>query len=178
MCRIFDIVEDVLNVVEVTPEEPFQFAAPEFGVRVEDPPEDLGEEETFSPNLAALLSQVMNSTAASVPLEEIPELPSAMVTLASTLLSRDANESRPRLSLAVYGNDALFQQRPSFTSSTNRMRERVGSVIVDVSLRLNETVKNIFGPPNSNVVMQRFTKSTVCPHSLWSLIIRLLVEML
>ena len=178
MCRIFDIVEDVLNVVEVTPEEPFQFAAPEFGVRVEDPPEDLGEEESFTPNLAVLLSQVMNSTAASTPLEEMPELPPAMVTLASTLLSRDANESRPRLSLAVYGNDALFQQRPSFTSNNNRMRERVGSVIVDVSLRLNGTMKNILRPPNSNVVMQSFTKSTVCPHSLWSLIIRLVMEML
>ena len=147
--------------MEVTPEEPFQFAAPDFGVRVEDPPEDLGEEETFSPNLAVLLSQVMNSTAASMPLEEMPELPPAMVTLASTLLSRDANESRPRLSLAVYGNDALFQQRPSFTSSTNRLRERVGSVIVDLTLRLNNRVLNVEHPPDSNVVRQQFTKSTV-----------------
>ena len=154
--------------MEVTPEEPFQFAAPDFGVRVEDPPEDLGEEETFSPNLAVLLSQVTNSTAASMPLEEMPELPSAMVTLASTLLSRDANESRPRLSVTVYGNDALFQQRSSFTSSTNRMRERVGSVIVDLTLRLNNRVLNVERPLNSNVVRQQFTKSLVGLYLIYS----------
>ena len=162
--RIFDIVENVLNVVEVTPEEPFQFAAPDFGVRVEDPPEDLGEGESFTPNLAVLLSQVMNSTAASMPLEEMPELPPAMVTLASSLLTPD-NGSRPRLSMSVYGNDALFSQRPSFISSNNRVTERVGSIIVDITLRLNRRVLNVLRPPNSNIVMQHFTKSLVSYHS-------------
>ena len=63
-------MNDVLNVVKVAPEKPFEFAAPYFGVRVEDPPEDLDDEELFAPNLGTLLSQVMNRTAARMQMEE------------------------------------------------------------------------------------------------------------
>ena len=159
--RIFAIVEDVLNVVEVTHGNPFQFAAPEFGVRVEYPPEDLGEEDTFTPNMAALLSQVMNITAANMPMGEMPELPPAMVNLSSTLLSRDTTGRRPRISAAVYGRDALFQERPSFISRNNRETERVGSIVIDISLRMNKSAVSISGPPNSNIVRPSFMKSLV-----------------
>ena len=157
--RIFVIVEMVLNVVEVTPGNPFQFAAPEFGVRVEDPPEDLGVEETFSPNLASLLAEIMNRTAANQQMEETPELPPAMVSLASTLLTPDSIGTRPRISAAVYGCDSLFQQRSSFIASNNLETVIVGSIVVDISLRRNGSVLNILRPPNSNVVIQNFTKS-------------------
>ena len=159
--RIFAIVEMVLNVVEVTPGNPFQFAVPEFGVRVEDPPEDLGKEETFSPNLASLLAEIINRTAANQQMDEIPELPPAMVSLASTLLTPDSNGTRPRISAAVYGRDSLFQQRSSFIARNNLETVIVGSIVVDISLRRNGSVLNISRPPNSNVVIQNFTKSMV-----------------
>ena len=54
--RILRIVDDVLNVVEEVPEKPFEFAAPYFGVQVEEPPEDLDDEKLFAPDLGALLS--------------------------------------------------------------------------------------------------------------------------
>ena len=153
-------MEDVLNVMEVTHGNPFQFAASEFGVRVEYPPEDLGEEDTFTPNMAGLLSQVMNITAASVPMGEMPELPPAMVNLSSTLLSRDTTGRIPRISAVIYGRDALFQERSSFISR-NRETERVGSIVIDISLRLNKSAVSISGPPNSNVVRPSFMKSLV-----------------
>ena len=83
--------------MEVTSEDPFEFAAPDFGVRVEDPPEELREEDYFTPNIAGLLSRIMNITAAKLPMEEMPELPPAMVNLSSTLLSRDTTGRRPRI---------------------------------------------------------------------------------
>ena len=149
----------VLNFVEVTPENPFQFAAPEFGVRVEDPPEDLGEEETFSPNLASLLAEIMSRAAANQQMEEIPELPPAMVLLASTLLTPDNNGTRPRISAAVYGRDSLFQQRSGFIANNNLETVIVGSIVVDISLRRNGSVLPILRPPNSNIVIHNFTKS-------------------
>ena len=154
-------MEDVLDVVEVTPENPFEFAALEFGVRVEDPPADLGGEDSFTPNITALFNDIMSSTAGSVQMEEMPELPPAMVTLASTLLSPDNTGARPRISTSIYGRDSLFQQRRSFVVSTNQQQERVGGTIIDLTLRLNGNVMNIFRPPNSNVVRPSFTKSMV-----------------
>ena len=150
-------MEIVLNVVAmaVTPGNPFHFATPEFAVRLEDPSEELGEENFFIPNIAALLSQIMNKTAANMPTGELLELPPAMVNLSSTLLSRDTTGRRPRISAVIYGRDALFQER------INRGTERVGSIILDISLRLNGSVKTVSAPPNSNVVKPSFTKSMV-----------------
>ena len=156
--RILEIVEDVLNVVMVTPDDPFEFAAPDFGVRVEDPPEDLGEEESYSPNLEALLSQVMHSTTTSM---EMPELPSAAVTLSSTLLLPDDMGNRPQISTSLFARDSLFQQRESFSRMNNRAREIVGGIVLDLTLRSNRVVKTVLGPPNSNVVQPRFNKSVV-----------------
>ena len=158
--RILEVVEDVLNVVEVTPEEPFEFAAPAFGVRVEDPPQDLGAEETFTPNITALFSRIMNSTS-RMQTETMPELPPAMVTLGSTVLRPENNESRVTVSTSIYGSDSLFQQRQSFIERTNREREQVGGIVLDVVLRQNGKVANVFRPPNSNVVRPSFTKSAV-----------------
>ena len=160
--RIFAIVEMVLNFVEVTPGNPFHFAAPEFGVRVEDSPEDLGDEEAFSPNIA----EILNRIAANQQMDEIPKLPPAMVSLASTLLTPDSNGARPRISAAVYGRDSLFQQRSSFIASNNLETEMVGSIVVDLSLRRTGSVLNILHPPNSNVIIQNFTKSLVSLHTL------------
>ena len=154
--RILGIVEDVLNVVEVTPEKPFEFAAPDFGVRVEDPPEDLDLKESYAPDLGALLSQVMGSTTASM---ETPEVPPAAVTLSSALLERDSKGNRPRISTSVFARDSLFRQRDSFR--TNRPREIVGGIVVDLSLRSDGQVKTVLRPPNSNVVRPSFTKSMV-----------------
>ena len=164
--RIFSIVEMVLNFVEVTPGNPFQFAAPGFGVRVEDPPENLGEEEIFSPNISSLLAEIMSRTAANQQVEEISELPPAMVSLASTLLTpKHSNGTRPLISIAVYGRDSLFQQRSSFIASNDLETEIVGSIVVDISLRKNGSVLNILHPPNSNVVTQKFTKLLVSLHT-------------
>ena len=157
--RLLEIVDQVLNFVDVNPDEPFQFSAPEFGVRVEDPPEDLEEGGVFSPSIAPLLNDIMSSAAGNM---EIPELPPAMVTLASTLLRPVKNGGRrPRISTSIFGRDSLFQQRRSFIMRTNRTQEGVGSIVLDITLRLDGTVKNVFRPPNSNVVRPGFTKSTV-----------------
>ena len=158
ICRILEIVEDVLNVVEATPDDPFEFAAPGFGVRVEDPPEDLDEVESYSPNLEALLSQVMSSITTSM---EMSEGPAAAVTLSSTLLQQDDKGNRPRVSTSVFARDSLFQQRDSFNRRNNRITEIVGGIIVDLSLRSNGVVQNVFKPRNSNVVKPRFIKSLV-----------------
>ena len=147
--------------MEVTSEDPFEFATPDFGVQVEDPPEKLRKEDYFTPNIAGLLDQVMNITAAKLPMGEMPELPPAMVNLSSTLLSRDTTGRRPRISTVVYGRDALFQKRPSCTARNNRETERVGSIVIDISLRLNRRVINISAPPNSSVVRPSFTKTMV-----------------
>lgn len=60
----------VLNAVELAPDNPFEFAAPEFGVRMEDPPEDLGDDETFIPNIADLLRNIVSSTAGNMQMEK------------------------------------------------------------------------------------------------------------
>ena len=159
--RLLGAVEDVLNVVEVTPETPFVFAAPEFGVRVEGPPEDLGEEESFTPNITGLLNDIMSSTAGNMPMKEVPELPPAKVTLASTLLNQDNNGSRPSISMSIFGRDSLFQQRSSFIIRNKLQQEKVGGIVLDITLRLNGKVMNIDLPPNSNVVRPTFTKSMV-----------------
>ena len=161
--RILAIVETVLNVVDVAPGDPFQFAAPEFGVHVESPPEDLRKEDAFTPNIAGLLSQIMNITLANMPMGELPELPGATVNLSSTLLSRNTTGSRPLVSAAIYGRDSLFQERPR----NNREIERVGSIIVDISLRSNGSVISISRAPNSNVVRPSFTKSMVSHAWMW-----------
>ena len=160
-------METVLNVVDMASGDPFQFAAPEFGVQVESPPEDLREEDTFTPNIAGLLSQVMNITSANMPMGELPELPAAKVNLSSTLLSRNTTGSRPLISTAIYGRDSLFQEIPSFTARNNRETERVGSIIVDISLRSNGSVISISRAPNSNVVRPSFTKSMVSHAWMW-----------
>ena len=152
-------MNDVLNVVEVAPEKPFEFAAPYFGVRVEDPPEDLDDEKLFAPNLGTLLSQVMNRTAASMQMEEMPEVPSAAISLLSTLL-RDNNGTKRLISISVFVRDSLFQERASMTTD-NCTREIVGSIVVDLSLRSGGKVIPIAKPPNSNVVRPHFTKTMV-----------------
>ena len=157
--RLLETVDQVLNVVNVNPDEPFEFATSEFGVRVEDPPEDLEDGGSFSPSIAPLLNDIMSSAAGNM---EMPELPPAMVTLASTLLRPSDNGGRrPRISTSIFGRDSLFQQRRSFIMRTNRAQEGVGSIVLDITLRLDGTVKNVFSPPNSNVVRPGFTKSTV-----------------
>ena len=153
-----EFVEDVLNVVEVTAEDPFEFAAPDFGVRVEDPPEDLGETETFSPDLGALLIQVMSSTTTST---EMSEVPSAAVTLSSTLLQRDDKGNRPRISTSVFARATLFQQRDSFNRRNSLANQIVGGIVLDLTLRSKGEVKTVLGTPNSNLVRPRFTKSMV-----------------
>ena len=87
------LVVTILNVVEVAPERTFEFAAPDFGLRVEEPPEVLDDEKLFAPDLGALLSQVMNSTAASMQMKEMPEVPSAAISLSPTLLTKGDNGS-------------------------------------------------------------------------------------
>ena len=148
--------------MEVTPGDPFQFAAPEFGVHVEEPPSVLGADNTFTPNISGLFSQIMNISLANLPMGERPELPPVMVNLSSNLLSRNATGSRPSISVAIYGRDALFQERPSINQANDRRApEIVGSIIIDVSLRMNGTVVSISHPPNTNVVMPTFTTSMV-----------------
>ena len=140
-------MDNVLSVIatKVTPGNPFQFATPEFGVRVEDPSEELGENaDTFTSNITDLLSQIMNKT-----LENVPP---AMVDISSTLLN-DTTGSIPRISVAIYGSDALFQERSNFSN------RKVGSIITDISLRsLDGRVKPIVRPTNSNIVRPTFAK--------------------
>lgn len=143
-------MDNVLSVIasKVAPGNPFQFDAPEFGVHVEDPSEELGENANiFTPNITDLLSRIINRT-----LENVPP---AMVGISSTLLN-DTTGSIPRISVAIYGSDALFQERSSFTAGSSR---EVGSIITDISLRsLNGRVKTIVRPTNSNIVRPTFAK--------------------
>ena len=163
--RLLEIVEDVLNVVEVSPGDPFEFADLEFGVRVEDPPLVLDTEETFAPNITALFSQILNITMTNMQIETITELPPAMVTLSSTLLyPADNNGSRLRISTSIYGRDSLFQQRQSFTRRNNREGQRIGSIVLDLSLRQNGRILNVSSSPGSNVVHPSFTKTAVSEH--------------
>ena len=155
-------MEDVLNVVEVAPGDPFEFADLEFGVRVEDPPLVLDTEKTFAPNITALFNQILNITMTNMQIETITELPPAMVTLSSALLRMaDNNGSRLRISTSIYGRDSLFQQRQSFTRRNNREGQRIGSIVLDVSLRQNGKVINVFSSPSNNVVRPSFTKTAV-----------------
>ena len=155
-------MEDVLNVVEVAPGDTFEFADLEFGVRVEDPPLDLVTEETFAPNITALFNQILNITMTNMQIETITELPPAMVTLSSALLyPADNNGSRLRISTSIYGRDSLFQQRQNFTRGNTLERERVGSIVLDLSLRQNGRVIKVFSSPSSNVVRPSFTKTAV-----------------
>ena len=156
--RILDFVKQVLNFVEVAPDEPFEFAAHEFGVQVEEPPDDLEEEGSFTPNITTLLNDIMSRTGRTM---EMPELPPAKVTLASTLLSPDANGRRPHISTSIFGRDSLFQQRSSFIKRKKRSQQKVGGIILDISLRLDGAVMNIFRSLNSNIVRPSFTKSIV-----------------
>ena len=158
--RLLGLVEEVLNVVEVTPDKPFEFAAPEFGIRVEDPPADL-REDFFTPNITSLFVQIINRSTENMQTEDGPELTPTVVTLASTLLRSDDNTNRPQIVLSIYGRDTLFQQRQNFTTRNNRQSQRVGSVVCEISLRLNRSVMNVLYPPNSNVVRPSFTKSVV-----------------
>lgn len=147
--------------MEVAPGDPFQFDAPEFGVHVEEPPSVLGPDDTFTPNISGLFGQIMNISLANLAMGERPELLTAMVNLSSTLLSRSATGSRLSISVVIYGRDALFQERPSIAANNRRATEIVGSIIIDVSLRMNGTVVSISRPPNTNVVRPTFTKSMV-----------------
>lgn len=144
-------MEKIQSVIamKVTPGDPFQFAAPDFGIRVEDPSKDLREGDTFTPSLVDLLSKVMNGTATN--------LPPAMVNISSNLLN-DATGSIPRISATLYGHDALFQTRPRFAA---RVNQEVRSSIIDISLWLNGSMKPILCPRNSNVVKITFTKTMV-----------------
>ena len=160
--RLLEFVEDVLNVVEVSPGNPFQFADLEFGVRVEDPPLVLDTEETFAPNITALFNQILNITMKDMRKETMTELPPAMASLSSALLyPADNNGSRLRISTSIYGRDSLFQQRQSFTRRNNRERQRIGSIILDLSLRQNGKIIKVTSSPNSNVVLPSFTKTRV-----------------
>ena len=151
----------MLNVVEVAPDKPFEFASTQFGVRVEDPPEDLGEEESFAPNITALLSQIMSSNAGNMKMEQMPEVPPAQVALSSTLLRPKENESQPRVSTSVFVTDKLFQERTTFTMENKLNSRFVGSIILDISVRLDGKVQNVKRSTNSNIVQPQFTKSSV-----------------
>ena len=90
------------------------------------------------------------------------ELPPAMVTLSSALLyPADNNGSRLRISTSIYGRDSLLQQRQSFSRGNNPERQRIGSIILDVSLRQNGRIVNVSSSPSSNVVRPSFTKTRV-----------------
>ena len=154
-------MEDVLDVVEVAPDDPFEFAAPEFGVRVEEPPEDLGAEESFTPNITALLSEIMSSNTGNMRMDTISEVPPAQVALSSTVIRAKKNESQPRISTSVYVTDNLFQQRETFIRRSNLTSRFVGSIILDISVRLDGQVQNVEGSFNSNVVQPQFTKTLV-----------------
>ena len=154
-------MEDVLNVVEVSPGDPFQFADLEFGVRVEDPPLNLDTEETFAPNITALFNQILIITMTNMQKKTITELPPTKVTLSSALLHMAGDNGRTSISTSIYGRDSLFQQRQSFTIRNNRERHKVGSIVLDVSLRQNGKIVNVFSSPGSNVVRPSFTKTAV-----------------
>ena len=154
-------MKDVLDVVQVAPDKPFEFAGPQFGVRVEDPPKDLGEKESFAPNVTALLSQIMSSNTGNRRVEQMPEVPPAQVALSSIALRTKGNEKQPRVSTSVFVTDKLFQQRGAFTKKSNQKDRSVGSIILDISVRTNGKVQNVDYPMNSNIVKPQFTKTSV-----------------
>ena len=161
-CRILEIVEVVLDVVEVAPDKPFEFASTQFGVRVEDPPEDLSEEESFMPNITTLLSEIRSNSDRSMKMEQmLPEVPPAQVVLSSTLLRPKGNSSQLRVSTTVFVTDRLFQQRDTFTEKSNLTNQFVGSIILDISVRLDGKVLNVEQSFNSNIVQPQFTKTSV-----------------
>ncbi len=125
---------------------------------MEEPPENLDEMESFSPNLETLLSQAMSSTTTSMDMSEVP---SAAVTLSLTLLQRGDTGNRPRISTSVFARDSLFRQRDSFTRRNNRSNEIVGGIVLDLTLRTEGEVRTVSRRPNSNIVRPRFTKSVV-----------------
>ena len=153
-------MDEVLNVVEVAPDKPFEFASTQFAVRVEDPPADLGEEETFTPNIAALLTQIMRSNGGNKE-EETPEVPPAEVALSSTLLRPKENESQPRLSTSLFITDKLFQERANIARNGRPAARFVGSIILDVAVRVDRKVRNVEGSYRSNLVQPEFTKTSV-----------------
>ena len=159
--RILEIVNVVLDVVEVAPDKPFEFASTQFGVRVEDPPADLGEKESYTPNVAALLKEIMNNNAENMQMEEMPEVPPAEVTLSSALLRPKENEGQARVSTSVFVTDKLFQQRSAFTQKNNLKGRSVGSIILDISVRKDGKVKTVDYPKDSNIVKPQFTKTSV-----------------
>lgn len=161
MChRLLHVVDVVLNAVDVTPDNPFEFAAPQFGVRVEELPA-LNLEDFFQPNVTAIINQIRAESANSM---TMVELPLAMVVLSSNVLRQLQSASnsignQTRIATVVYATDALFQQR---TSPTGRdSLQQVGSIIVDISLRRNGEVKNVEGPANGNIVRSLFMKTEV-----------------
>ena len=151
-------MDSVLNTVETTADMPYEFAAPQLGVRVEDAPV-LGEAEFFQPSLTGLLNKIRAEAAASM---QMNELPPAMVSLLSTILRQSDNSGdRTRISTVIYGNDALFQQRAPLTSDSGSLQRQVGSIILDITFRRNEMVENIQSDTNSSVVRPFFTKTMV-----------------
>ena len=154
-------MDDVLNVVDVTPDKPFEFASTQFGVRVEDPPADLGEKESYTPNVAALLKEIMNNNAENMQMEEMLEVPPAEVTLSSTLLRPKENESQPQVSTSVFVTDKLFQERASATRMDKLASRFVGSIILDIAVRLDGKVQNVERSYKSNIVQPEFTKTSV-----------------
>ena len=160
-CRILEIVKDVLDVVEVAPDKPFEFSSPQFGVRVENPPADLGEKESFVPNLTTLLNQIMSSRAEEMDKEDMPEIPSAEVALSSDLIKPKEGGSQPTVSTSVFVTDKLFQQRNAYIKKGNVTDRDVGGIILDISVRAEGRVQEVNYPRNSNIVKPKFTKSLV-----------------
>ena len=154
-------MKDVLDVVEVAPDKPFEFSSPQFGVRVEDPPADLGEQESFAPNLTALLNQIMSSSAGKMGKEDMPEVPSAEVALSSSLVKPKEGGSQPKLSTTVFVTDKLFQQRDAYIKKSNEKQRDVGGIILDISVRADGRVQEVNYPKDSNIVKPKFTKSLV-----------------
>lgn len=103
----------------------------------------------------------MSSTAGNMRIEQMPEVPPAQVTLSSILLKPKENESQLQVSTSVFVTDNLFQQRDVFIRSGNLMGRGVGSIILDISLRLDGKVQNVEHSFNSNVVQPQFTKTLV-----------------
>ena len=157
-------MDTVLNTVETTPDEPFEFVSPQLGVRVEDPP-PLDEEEFFQPNLTGLLSKISTESSDSM---QTDELPLVMVSLASAVLQHnDSSGNRTRIASVIYRSDALFQQRVPLTSTDSSLVRQVGSIILDISLRRNDMVENIESDNNSNIARPFFMKKTVSELMSW-----------
>ena len=164
--RLLQVVDAVLNTVETTPEKPFEFAAPQLGVRVEDPPL-LDEEEFFQPNFTGLLSKISTESSDSM---QTDELPLVMVSLASAVLQQNdssGNGTSTRVAIVIYRSDALFQQRVPLTSTDSLLVRQVGSIILDISLRRNDMVENVESDNNSNIVRPFFMKTTVSELMSW-----------